>query len=264
MKHCHCSDVIVEEWQDLATEDILHAHGAIYDKPDYDESREEVDLDELPLFDEDGVEIRIYNREGFRVMRHRPVRFYKCGALIDLERIHELFQGHEDAYGHVHNETPFWVYPLAFSRKMGNVKSASVMPNFCQRLKQIDLVIRPPVDDDAMDTDDENDDVQIRGAPVLRPLGSQIYNSLSHRVRNEAKFHAVQLGMVTSTFAGSTATTVHGRRHWERRLRFCDGGLPHVRFNHKVSGPGQPQALRFENTYTLDVFQMDPQHRNGL
>jgi len=128
MKHCHCSDVIVEEWQDLATEDILHAHGAIYDKPDYDESREEVDLNELPLFDEDGVEIQIYNHEGFHVMRCCPICFYKCGALIDLERIHELFQGHEDADGHVHNKTPFWVYPLAFSRKMGNVHQQTNSP----------------------------------------------------------------------------------------------------------------------------------------
>jgi len=117
------------------------------------------------------------------------------------------------------------------------------MPNFYQRLKQIDLVIHPPVDDNAMGTDDENDNPQIQGAPVLQPLRSQIYNSLSHRIHNEAKFHAVQLGMVTSTFAGSTVMTVHGHRHWERKLQFCDGGLPHVQFNHKVSGHGQPQAL---------------------
>ncbi|KIM65726.1 hypothetical protein SCLCIDRAFT_8157 [Scleroderma citrinum Foug A] len=197
-------------------------------------------------------------------MRRRPLRFSKCGALIDLERIHELFQGSEDAHGHVQNEAPFWVYPLAYSRKMGNVKSSSVMSNFHLRLNQIDLDIRPPVDEDAVYTDDEDDDMQIiRGAPVLRPLGSQIYNSLSHCVHNEAKFHAVQLGLVMSAFAGSSAATASGRHHWQRRLRFCDGGLPHVRFNQKISGPGQPQALRFENTYTLDVFRMKPQHQNG-
>jgi hypothetical protein len=30
-----------------------------------------------------------------------------------------------------------------------------------------------------------------------------------------------------------------------------------------VSGDNQPQALRFENTYTLDVYRMNEEFRNG-
>ncbi|KAI6020606.1 hypothetical protein EDC04DRAFT_2939600, partial [Pisolithus marmoratus] len=138
------------------------------------------------------------------------------------------------------------------------------MPTFARRLPPLNGAITLPMPDDRMDMDD-NDlaDDHHRGSPALIAIGSQIYNSLSHRVRNEAKFHSVQLGMLTSTLAGSGNKTASGHRHWEKRMEFCDAGLPHVRYSQKVSGGGQPQALRFENTYTLRVFRLHPDLRNG-
>lgn len=133
-------------------------------------------------------------------------------------------------------------------------------------MKLINNTIGPPIRDDHMDMDANDDDPDAiqRGAPVLHPIGSQFYNALSHRVRNQAKFHAVQLGLVTSAFAGAAVKSPVGIRHWQRCLNACENALPHQTFAHKVSGDGQPQALRLENTYTLDVHRMLPRHRNGV
>lgn len=230
----------------------------LYNRSDDDELHEQVDLDDLPLLDDNGFEVNVYNAHSFRVPRRTPVNPVTCGALLNLERVHELFQGIEDAQGHVENEAPFWIYPLAYTRNLGNVKSPSIITPFNTRLKQIDHLIRPPIPENDMDLDPLQ-----RGAPLLHGIGCQIYNSLSHRVRNEAKFHFVQLGMVTSSLAGTAMKSTPHESHWTRRVRFCDHALPHVRFNQKVADDGQPQVLRFENTYTLDVYRMAHAHRNG-
>ncbi|KAI6019131.1 hypothetical protein EDC04DRAFT_2607559 [Pisolithus marmoratus] len=50
----------------------------------------------------------------------------------------------------------------------------------------------------------------------------------------KAKFHVIQLGMVTSAFAGSGAKTATGKCHWDHQMKFCDQGLPHISFSQKV------------------------------
>ncbi|KAI5995892.1 hypothetical protein EDD15DRAFT_2195367 [Pisolithus albus] len=263
----HISYLDVHHWRTIPEESITRVNPVLYDKPDDDPSRLPVDLHDLPLLDDDGFEINIYNEAGYRVPRRSPSTFDTCGALLDLRRVHELYQGDEDAYGHVQNEVPYTVYPLAFTGNLGNVKASGIMPKFAGRVAQIDKGIsrhREDVDTPELEYDPDDDHLPLhRRSPALHGISSQIYNSLSHRVRTEAKFHVVQLGMVTSALAGTTATTVSGRRHWNRRVEFCDHGLPHLRYAEKVSGDGQPQTLRFENTYVLDVSKLRPEFRNG-
>lgn len=265
------SYLIVDQWNAVPNEVIQRNHRTLYDRSDDDENRQEVNLEDLPLLDEDGHEINVFNSSGFRVPRRLPASHQACGALLDLERVHELFQSQEDVHGHVRNVAPFVAYPLAFTRTFGNVTCNSIMPSFDRRLHDINNHMRPVIPDDAMEADAHDDDEYYdddahphrRGAPILRPLRMQAYNNLSHRVRDQTKFHYVQLGIVTSALAGSGAKSASGRYHWQRRLGFCKEGLPHKRFETKVSGDGQPQSLRFENTYTLDVYRMADQHRNG-
>lgn len=156
------------------------------------------------------------------------------------------------------------MYPLAFTKTLGNVQSPSIMPIFSHQLENVDNVLHPPIPDETTDSEDsDNSDAPLRGASVITGIGCQVYNSLSHRVRNETKFHFVQLGMVTSALAGTGVKSTPREAHWSRRVRFCEQGLPHDRFSQKVTGDGQPQDLRFENTYTIDVHRMVPGHRKG-
>ncbi|KAI6019120.1 hypothetical protein EDC04DRAFT_2607551 [Pisolithus marmoratus] len=261
----------VNGWSAIDCALIQQANLVIYDKPDDDPTWEQVDLADLPLVDEDGFEINVYNPDGFCIPRQKPTSFETCGALLDLKKVHELFQGTEDAHGHVQNEVPFTVYPLAFTQDLGNVKAAGLMPTFACRVMQLNAAIHKDdrathcnVNDDDDNDDDDNDPMMPNHhLPALLGISSQIYNSLSHHVRTEAKFHVVQLGMVTSTFAGSSAKTATGKCHWEHQVKFCEQGMPHVRFSQKVSGDGQPQTLRFENTYILDISRMRPDLHTG-
>ncbi|KAI6011514.1 hypothetical protein EDC04DRAFT_2609863 [Pisolithus marmoratus] len=111
----HISYLNVNGWSAIDRALIQQANPVIYDKPDDDPTWEQVDLADLPLVDEDGFEINVYNPDGFRIPRWKPTGFETCGALLDLKKVHELFQGTEDAHGHVQNEVPFTVYPLAFT-----------------------------------------------------------------------------------------------------------------------------------------------------
>ncbi|KAI6139653.1 hypothetical protein BKA82DRAFT_34057 [Pisolithus tinctorius] len=226
----HISYLAVEHWTDIAQHMIMDKHPILYDKSDDDPSCLPVNLDELPLLDEHGFEINVYNEDGFWVPRRSPAAYQACGALLDLKQVHELFQGNEDAYGHVNNESPCTVYPPAFTRDLGNVKAAGLMPAFTHRLEHVDHAIQDPDADADLDIGDGDDAMpDPHMSPAIIRISSQIYNSLSHHVRTEAKFHVVQRGMVTSAFSGTGTKTRPARRRWQKRVQFCEQGLPHDR-----------------------------------
>jgi len=257
------SCLIVDNWIDIPLEQIRNHNPVLYDSHNED-IREEVDLDNTGLLNVDGCEINVYDDLGFCVPRCSPVDCTPCGALLDLECLHELFAP-EDYHGRVPNNANFTMYPLAFTKTLGNVQSPSIMPIFSHWLEKVDAVLCPPIPEETTDSDLHSDSsgAPRRGASVITGIKCQVYNSLSHRIRNEAKFHFVQLGMVTSALAGSGVKSVPHKAHWSRWVRFCEQGLPHNRFSQKISGDGQPQDLRFENTYIIDVHRMIPQHRKG-
>lgn len=91
--------------------------------------------------------------------------------------------------------------------------------------------------------------------PLLYVVCSQIYDAISHHIRNSAKFHKVRLGLMVSSLAGTTATSLPSKNRWHRILERCRGDLPHVRCAQKLAGPGKTQCnlKHFENTYRLDV-----------
>jgi hypothetical protein len=268
----HRSYLDVAEWRNVPMDNILDAHEALYDKPDTDEAREEVDLHNLPLLDDNGFEINVYSEEGLRVPRRIPALFSNCGALLNLRSVHELFSS-EDNDESTRNHVLFYVYPVAFTEDLGNIQSRGLLTSFSRRFALIDNAMRPRLrDDDADENDslagdapnlDDEDNPARLGSSILHGIKCQVYNELSHRVRDEAKFHPVQLGMISTAMAGTTTRKITGQRRWQRRLEQCNAGLPHERFVDKVSGNDQPQALRFENTYTLDVHRLSNDRQNG-
>lgn len=181
---------------------------------------------------------------------------------MDLSSVHTLFESHEDAYRGAgdQNAVNFSVYPLAFTRSLGNVQADGLIAPFSRRLDILDENIRQRINE-------QNDPDEVEAiepaARIIHPVSSQMYNALSHRVRNEAKFHDVQLGLMTSVLSGTTVERAAQKTLWSCRMRLCNNGLPHERFDRKVSGQGQPECMRFENSYRVDVYQLPDNMRNG-
>lgn len=297
----------VEEWEELPREQVAAKHPVAYDCYDPD-TRMPVDLRTYAFENPFGDLLHAYDEDGFRVIRHKIVSHQSTGMLIDLSLAHTLFQTSEDDYGHVHNDVKYTVYPLAFTRHLGNVQADGLIPPFARRMNIIDDKLRgddlargeelPPHperrrrrqrqplpgladDDDVLVEDDEDEyrselddedrmDIDMPEAmhhapspPLLHGVCSQIYNAISHRIRDAAKFHEVQLGLVTSSLAGTTATSLPSKNQWQRIVDRCRGDLPHVRCAEKLAGRGQPQCMRFENTYRLDVQRLPARKRTG-
>ncbi|KAI6000457.1 hypothetical protein EDD15DRAFT_2193091 [Pisolithus albus] len=110
----------------IPKDSIICTNPVLYDKPDNDPSHLPVNLQDLPLLNNEGFEINAYNEAGYHVPRYSPSAIDTCGALLDLRHIYELYQGTEDAYGHVQNDIPYTLYPLAFTHDLGNSYVPSV------------------------------------------------------------------------------------------------------------------------------------------
>lgn len=211
---------------------------------------------------ENGREIPIYDAEGYRVRRRFPnlVGGREHGALIDLRRVGALFpsEGHR---------TMFDAYPLAYTKVFGNVQARRNMEPYDDVLRRLNLVLTPPVrstqarEDDGSDVDNPND--LIRGSPVVRGTYCQMYNQISHRVRDEARYHSVQLGLITTTFAGASANTRKNKNRFLELRRHTNQRLPQERFNDKVAEGLQSEALRIEQSFVVDIHRLIPEHKNG-
>ncbi|KAF8441791.1 hypothetical protein L210DRAFT_3645009 [Boletus edulis BED1] len=291
----HISFIDVLDYEELPREEVAAKHPIAYDCYD-PTTRAPVNLHTFPMENEFGDIHHVYDEHGFRIMRQKILAHQSTGALMDLSQIHTLFQTDEDDFGHVRNDVQYTVYPLAFTKNLGNVQADGVITPFARRINIIDSKLQEPQeprvrqprrhrrrgprrrdpreDEPGLYSDGENseeDDMDIDEEepqrPPLLPLlhvnCSQIYNAISHRLRDAAKFHEVQLGLVTSSLAGCVATTLPSKNRWRRILERCQGDLPHVRCSQKIAGPGQPQCMRFENTYRLDVQRLPQRKRSG-
>lgn len=213
----------VNQWSDVPIPDIVAHNPIAYDKDDEDETRQEVDLYTYPTYDLFGDEIPVYTQDGHKILRRRAEDADPCGNLLDLASVHTLFERAPDAYGVAANAVPFSVYPLAFTRSLGNVQADGFIMPFKHRFNLLNTKIQEQIN-----TVDEEDEPSLLppGAEIIHPVCAQMYNALSHRVRNEAKFHSVQLGLLTSIFSGTTVETAVMKSLWSRRFRMCTNALP--------------------------------------
>jgi hypothetical protein len=232
---------------------------------DDDNELEEVEnLHDLDLLMPSGHEIQIYDERGFRILRRKPLddqAITTYGPWIRLLNAHNLFHHRHDPTNAPHR-MDFAAYPQAFLKEYGNIQSTSIPTSFKPCLSQINSKIRRPLHGDG-DSDDEDDRLEtFSNAPAISAVSFQSYNEISHRFRDEAKFHSVQLGLITAALSGS-GSTGHQQRCWSRKFQHCKERLPHLRFDDKIAGGDQPESLRNEITYTLHLNRVSPNYRNG-
>lgn len=114
----------------------------------------------------------------------------------------------------------------------------------------------PDEDDDArafIDVDEE--DTMPSVLQVVKPIGAQLYNHITHRVASRAGKHDSQQGTVTAAISGAFANTQKDRATASEKQSYCEIGLPSDRFHKRISGLKRecPTACRAELIYSIDV-----------
>ncbi|KAI6111442.1 hypothetical protein F5141DRAFT_1214957 [Pisolithus sp. B1] len=268
----HINFSVVDEWANVPPATILAREGKVFTAPPGHHGHQEIDdLANYDLLDEDGKEIPIYTAEGYMVLRCAPPnnRSTPGGAFLDLTKAPALFIPEDEEEDFNICAVPCYLYPLAFTKTLGNMQADGLIHSFQQQLPLINgclsthLAGHDEDDNDSLFGDTGDNHNPLHGEPILRGLRCQAYNSLSHHVWEKIKFHSVQLRRITAAVSGCTATGVSAVSKWEWCLQECEFMLPHEQFHVKVTGGRQPQSMRFENTYRLEVSAMTPEDKNG-
>lgn len=178
-------------------------------------------------------------------------------------------------------------YPLGFLKMAGNIKATGVPHCFYPLLTDINKCVRKnhppqPLSDDEEDdancgddvedrmdcdsndhmysdagdcTDGDADDSYSRSTfQAVKPVSSQFYNYMTHRVASRAGRHDSQQGSVTAAISGGYATSQKDKSTAKEKQLFCQDGLPSERFHGRITSVKDcPSACRAELVYSIDV-----------
>lgn len=248
-------------------EDLIEKHGEeIYGSPDAEE-REQVNLDELPLVDDEGQEIRIYDAEGHRIPRREAIIAAEApytGMLFNLKTIHELFQRTELAEEEEEEDipmTPHYLYPMAGLKTIGHFQAKGLMTPFYMKLRELNAQLKENYREG--DEEDIAADLLTGYGPLVEGIASQGYNMLSHRVRTQGRYHDVQLGQMTAAFCGTHATPGANANVAARFFRECEDWLPFQRYHEKITDTVIDTSIRVENIYRISLRRLPDEARNG-
>ena len=143
------------------------------------------------------------------------------------------------------SKTKFNGFPLAFLKNKGHIQANGPLHCF-----------RPFIDGINKD---------VRDQPGSKPLiaGScQMYNLLSHRVRDRREHHDAQLGQVTAAIAGGNLAYKNLETKAAGFRELLESGYPHERFRDKIQTT-VPKSLRVETNYTVDFDLLDEDFSDG-
>lgn len=272
---------MVDSWQQVPSENILVDHGEIYDSWDPASRTLIDDLENLPLYDESGKEIRIYQANGKKIPRRGaildPVK-NACGILVNLKTISSLFSS-PDNYND--EEIGSWsdeeeahrpkekkdvglsLYPQAFLQDYGHVQANSTMHLMTPAIREInDRFLTNPIPDHH-ESSDGFPEVQLQHHPVVTGVSCLIYNDVQHRLTTHAGNLDVQKGYVTSTLAGAFALGKKNNVKAKSLLSYCKTKMPHQRFKDRTLHKECPKSLRVESVYCIDMTDIPDKDRNG-
>jgi hypothetical protein len=275
----------VDRWENRPVAEIVRTHGVVYDSFD-EANRREVNLRECPL-EEHGREINVYDEEGYRVARRLGITDEDAihnGILINLRDIGDLFRpeirpGEDIDEDMTVSPVQFHVYPQAFLGSIGHFQAQGLIHGFLPIINKVNRSIGIPIQNRGAnnafnrelfgDGSDEEMEGEVglptqRAQSAVQGIACQGYNGLMHRARGHGGTqHEAQQGLLTSTLAGTYATTqknMHTRTSFHMR---CNAMLPHEAFALKLQTDELQRDIRFENVYIVDLWKMKNEHRNG-
>lgn len=271
----------IEDWQDVPVPELLARHpGGLFDSP-HPPSRRPVDLHVLPILADDGKEVQIFDSSGKRVIRRHAIIYDDeppCGVLIDLSNIQALFnpdpasQFPEDPSMLSGYDEPDSVtvdaYPLGFLGTAGNIQAKGIPHCFYPAVADINRSVRKPTSRRSRrnillfgDEDDNHPslstDMDEPGDPstlqAVKPVASQFYNYMTHRVATRAGRLDSEQGSVTAAVSGAFVTSQKDKNTAWRKKTYCDEDLPSKRFHDRISIESCPISCRAELVYSVDV-----------
>ena len=91
---------------------------------------------------------------------------------------------------------------------------------------------------------------------------TQVYNNYIHRVRENARRHIAQSGVLTTLSAGAWATTAKGRATTAQLKGIVDQMMPHNRMAHQFNNVNE-HYLRLETEVIVHPIRFKEEHRTG-
>jgi hypothetical protein len=260
----------VSSFRQISTRSLTRKHGReIYDSRS-PELRRRVDITKLPLVDNDGAEIHVFDGNSRRIIRRTAIEDEgpSCGVLMDLENIDPLFNrtdteqtddndaGSAPPVGH---RVKINAYPLGFLRVAGNIQANGIPHCFHPTITQINENVG--IEQEAQKTPDPNDDVYMAdlnqthplSAAAVKPIASQFYNQIAHRIATRAGRLDSQQGSATAALSGAFAQTEKDRAKASAKQEYCSEDLPSDRFHQRINLPDCPTCCRAELVYSVDV-----------
>ena len=216
------------------------------------------------------------------------VKLRKIQTLFNAESTSTEDDDPVSSYSHL--DDPFVrvdAYPLAFLKTAGNIKATGIPHCFYSTLTKINRSVRenhtvqhladddedaPEHDEDAPERnedehehDSDDSDRPLRSNEddafetpstyqAVKPVSSQFYNYITHRVASRAGRHDSQQGFVTAAISGAFATSDKDEATAEIKQRLCSTELPSETFHGKITSVRDcPSACRAELVYSIDV-----------
>jgi hypothetical protein len=265
---------------------VIEHETGLYDGYDPDTRRKlsNRELRNKALLDDEGQEIPIYDENSVQIPRRLVVEDTAkppCGVLVDLKKIQGLFNpdisatipdDSEIISNHCYEDPTIRVeaYPLAFLKTAGNIKASGVPHCFYPLLTEINNSVRIDPEDLNPDIEEDGDGEQNgqgRAAPkqtfaphleptyrAVKPVSSQFYNYMTHRVASRAGRHDSQQASVTAAISGGYANNASDQKKAEDKQKYCNNGLPSERFHNRINTVRHcPRSCRAELVYSVDV-----------
>ncbi|KAI1784754.1 hypothetical protein LXA43DRAFT_1167648 [Ganoderma leucocontextum] len=285
-KHYSCFEATA--WDPIDVEDITGTYDEIYETRH--QTRPVHDLETLRLVDDDGEEIHIFDREGWRIPRRQPVvavdrdgNIQECGLLQKLSKVQGRLFAEDGDYGswrrfvedlegdegmdliQVEGGEPV---PLTFAawadgRPLEDEVEPRLFPHLYTKDSgqwQADGIIKPM----------RRFVYQVHRALraqagrglCVEPVRSQCYNTLAHHTRASSRLHVAQRGILTGTAAGAWERSAKGARTAKTLFDKTSLLMPHRRLEDLVGHAGET-FLRLEEEYVFHVTRFSEETQTG-
>jgi hypothetical protein len=253
------------------------SHGNLYEAPTGAEEDLINDYASIPLHDEDGNDVPVFNARGESVNRQqfRPVPNARpAGVFVALDRVGRLFS--DSRRTHVHPDDYVRVptinkYPIGFMANIGSIQTRQPFPPMSQTLQLINKEVGR-VPDQGTDDEDQYDGVDDDGELIRaseRPMtavfgtATQIYNLSNHSYAPRANEHRALHGHLTAATSGVFATTTAHRNLAKAANEEIQHHLPIEGFEMLSDQRAFSAKGRVEQVFVIIIDRLRPEVVNG-